>query len=94
MAILAALGLLNANDPLRAVDTLDLQPDHLASAQAAAIAETEQHARLRPWPRPAGAGVSSGLITCGILLRLAEAIDLGEDRIAAVSRATRTALRS
>src|ERR1700719_3411413 len=45
-AVLAALGLLDANDPLRAVDMLDLQPDHFAGAQAAAIAETEQHAGL------------------------------------------------
>ena len=35
MAILAALGLLNANDPLRAVDMLDLQPPPFAGAQAA-----------------------------------------------------------
>ena len=46
VAVLAALGLLDANDPLRAVDMLDLQPDHFAGAQAAAIAETEQHAGL------------------------------------------------
>ena len=46
MAILAALGLLDANDLLRGVDMLDLQPDHLARAQAAAIAETEQDAGL------------------------------------------------
>jgi len=44
MAILATLGLLDANDLLRAVDMLDLQSDHLAGAQAAAIAKTEQHA--------------------------------------------------
>ena len=46
IAVLAALGLLDPNDLLRAVDVLDLQPDHLAGAQAAAIAETEQHAHL------------------------------------------------
>ena len=46
MAILAALGLLDANDLLRLVDMLDLQPDHFARAQAAAIAETKQHADL------------------------------------------------
>src|SRR4029077_19004928 len=46
IAILAALGLLDANDLLRGVDLLDLQPDHLAATQAAAIAETEQHAGL------------------------------------------------
>ena|SRR5260370_38343187 len=46
IAVLAALGLLDPNDLLRAVDMLDLQPDHLAGAQAAAIAETEQRADL------------------------------------------------
>ena len=46
IAILAALGLLDANDLLCAVDMLDLEPDHLAGAQAAAIAEAEQDARL------------------------------------------------
>src|SRR5450432_3527443 len=46
IAVLAALGLLDPNDLLRAVDVLNLQPDHLAGAQAAAIAETEQHADL------------------------------------------------
>jgi hypothetical protein len=34
------------NDVLCAVDVLDLQPDHLAGAQPAAIAETEQRASL------------------------------------------------
>ena len=43
VAIPAALGLLDANDLLGAVDMLDLQPDHLACAQSAAIAETEHH---------------------------------------------------
>src|SRR5260370_25984148 len=46
VAVLAALGLLDPNDLLRAVDVLDLQPDHLAGAQAAAIAETEQYTHL------------------------------------------------
>src|SRR5216684_5469539 len=46
IAIFAALGLLDANDLLRAVDVLDLQPDHFAGTQAAAIAKTEQHANL------------------------------------------------
>src|SRR6516164_983832 len=32
-----ALGLLDPNDLLRAVDMLDLEPDHLAGAQAAAV---------------------------------------------------------
>src|SRR6266478_432511 len=36
IAVLAALGLLDPNDLLRAVDMLDLEPDHLAGAQAAA----------------------------------------------------------
>src|ERR1700730_2794065 len=46
IAVLAALGLLDPNDLLRAVNVLDLQPDHLGGAQATAIAETEQHAQL------------------------------------------------
>src|SRR5947209_18762620 len=46
IAILAALGLLNANDLLRAVDMLGLEPHDLAGAQAAAIAEAEQDADL------------------------------------------------
>src|ERR1700682_2910497 len=46
LAVFGALGLLDPNDLLRAVDVLDLQPDHLAGAQAAAIAKTEQHTHL------------------------------------------------
>src|SRR5580704_3434303 len=46
IAVLASLRLLDANDLLRAVDMLDLEPDYLAGAQTAAIAETEQHAGL------------------------------------------------
>src|SRR5437764_3719152 len=46
IAILAALGLLDANDLLRAVDMLNLQPHDLAGTQAAAIAEAEQDADL------------------------------------------------
>src|SRR5260370_565972 len=46
IAVFAAFGLLNTNDLLRAVDMLDLQPDHLAGTQAAAVAETEQNADL------------------------------------------------
>src|SRR3954464_15333156 len=46
VAILAALRLLHANDLLRAVDMLDLEPHYLAGAQSAAIAETEHHASL------------------------------------------------
>src|SRR5436190_14491030 len=37
IAIFAALRLLDADDFLRAVDVFDLQPDHLARAQTAAI---------------------------------------------------------
>src|SRR5215470_4609532 len=46
IAVLAAFGLLNPNDLLRAIDMLDLEPDHLAGAQTAAVAETEQGADL------------------------------------------------
>src|SRR3974377_2331104 len=46
VAVLAALRLLHANDLLRAVDMFDLEPHHLAGAQAAAVAETEHHASL------------------------------------------------
>jgi hypothetical protein len=46
VAVLASLGLLHPDDLLCAVDVLDLEPDHLAGTQAAAIAETEQYAHL------------------------------------------------
>src|SRR5258708_39246376 len=46
VAVLAALRLLDTNDLLRAVDMLDLEPHHLAGAQPASIAETEQDASL------------------------------------------------
>ncbi|HEV7445277.1 MAG TPA: hypothetical protein VGO18_21960 [Steroidobacteraceae bacterium] len=77
MAILAPLGLLDANDPLRAVDMLDLQPDHLSRAQATAIRETEQYADLE--------NVGDGQQTPRLvrahhqwdLLRLTDVIDLG-----------------
>src|ERR1700757_2021196 len=46
IAILAALGLLDANDVLRPVDVLDLEPHDLARPQSAAVAEAEQNARL------------------------------------------------
>src|ERR1700694_4845534 len=77
IAVLAALGLLDPNDLLRAVDVLDLQPDHLAGAQAAAVAETEQHAHLK-----AGRGreQAPGLVLAHHqrnLLRLTEVINLG-----------------
>src|SRR5260370_6842578 len=55
IAVLAALGLLDPNDLLRTVDVLDLQPDHFAGAQAAAIAETEQYPPLQAARDPAQA---------------------------------------
>ncbi len=66
IAILAALGLLDANDLLRGVDMLDLQPNHFAATQAAAIAETEQHTGLEARGTASRRRVSSGLITSGI----------------------------
>ena len=77
IAILAALGLLDANDLLRGVDMLDLQPDHLAATQTTAIAETEQHAGLQA----RGDGQQPPRLVRAHhlrdLLRLAEVIDLG-----------------
>src|SRR5712692_9170893 len=76
-AVLAALGLLDPNDPLRAVDVLDLQPDHLAGAQAAAVAETEQHAHLKA---ARDREQAPGLVLAHHqrnLLRLTEVINLG-----------------
>src|SRR5260370_957016 len=55
IAVLAALGLLDPNDLLRAVDVLDLQPDYLAGAHAAAIAETEHYTHLQAACDPAQA---------------------------------------
>jgi hypothetical protein len=46
IAILAALRLLDANNFLRAVDMLDLEPHHLSGAQAAAVTETEHRTSL------------------------------------------------
>src|SRR5262245_33466237 len=46
VAILAPLGLHHADDALGAVDITHPEPDHLAGAQAAAVAEREQHASL------------------------------------------------
>jgi hypothetical protein len=60
------LGLLDPNDALCAVDMLDLQPDHLAGTQAAAIAEAEQHASLEAGCHRQQRRVSSWLITKGI----------------------------
>src|SRR6476620_9346199 len=77
IAVLAALGLLDANDLLRAVDMLDLEPDHLAGAQPAALAETEQCASLEA----AGDGQQAPRLVLAHhqrdLLRLADVIDLG-----------------
>src|SRR5712691_4916015 len=77
VAVLAALGLLDPNDLLRAVDVLDLQPDHLAGAQAAAIAETEQYTHLEA---ARDREQAPGLVLAHHqrnLLRLTEVINLG-----------------
>src|SRR5258708_24192802 len=77
VAVLAALGLLDPNDLLRAVDMLDLQPDHLAGPQAAAIAETEQHADLEA---ACDGQQAPGLVLAHHqrdLLRLKDVVDLG-----------------
>src|SRR6266568_5594495 len=77
VAILAALGLLDPNDLLRAVDMLDLQPDDFAGAQSAAIAETEQHADLEA---ACDGQQAPGLVLAHHqrdLLRLTDVIDLG-----------------
>src|ERR1700687_2266352 len=77
IAVLAALGLLDPNDLLRAVDVLDLQPDHLAGAQPAAVAETEQHAHLEA---ARDREQAPGLVLAyhqRNLLRLTEVINLG-----------------
>src|SRR5271169_28579 len=77
IAVLAALGLLDPNDVLCAVDVLDLQPDHLAGAQAAAISETEQHTSLEA----AGHCQQAARLVLAHhqrnLLRLPDVIDLG-----------------
>src|SRR6202166_959327 len=44
MPILAPFALLDANDLLRSIDMLDLEPHHLAGAQAAAVAKAEHDA--------------------------------------------------
>src|SRR6202051_3747072 len=46
MPILAPFALLDANDLLRSIDMLDLEPHHLAGAQAAAVSEAEHDAGL------------------------------------------------
>ena len=95
MAVLAALGLFDANDLLRLVDMLDLQPDHFAGAQAAAVTETKQHADLEAAGDCQQTLVSSGLITSGIFLRLTD-VNSCRPQVpaAAASRETRTAARS
>jgi hypothetical protein len=74
---LRPLGLLDANNPLRLVDMLDLQPDHFAGTQAAPIAKTERHAGLEA----RGDGQQAARLVRAhhlrYLLRLAEMIDLG-----------------
>src|SRR5258706_4822906 len=74
---LRSLRLLDPNDLLRAVDVLDLQPDHLAGAQAAAIAETEQYTHLEA---ARDREQAPGLVLAHHqrnLLRLTEVINLG-----------------
>ncbi len=46
VAVLAPLGLHNANDVLRAVDVAGLKLDYLAGAQACSVAESKQYANL------------------------------------------------
>src|ERR1700719_4810408 len=46
MPILAPFALLDANDLLRSIDMLDLEPHHLAGAQAAAVAKAEHDAGM------------------------------------------------
>ena len=66
IAVLAALGLLDPDDLLRAVDMLNLEPDHFAGAQAATIAETGNVRTLRLPATASRRRVSSGLITSEI----------------------------
>src|SRR5881227_3861257 len=80
IAVLAALRLLDASDVLCAVDMLDLEPHDLARPQSAAIAETEQNARLE----------SAGHRQQSLDLIRAH----HHARAAAMSRGTRTAPRS
>ncbi len=77
MAVLAALGLLDADDPLGAVDVLGLQADHLARTQAATITEAESHAGLEAARyRQQTAGLVRAHHEWN-LLGLADVIDLG-----------------
>src|SRR5712675_1192535 len=75
--ILAALGLLDANNPLRLVDMLDLQPDHFAGTQAAPIAKTECHAGLEARGNGQHATRLVRAHHLRNLLGLADVIDLG-----------------
>src|SRR6202045_4700003 len=77
IAIFAALGLLDANDLLRAVDVLDLQTDHFAGTQAAAIAKTERHAGLEARGNSQHATRLVWRHHLRNFLRLAEVINLG-----------------
>src|SRR3984893_2083598 len=77
IAILATLGLLDANDLLRAIDMFDLQPDHFAGSQAAAIAKTERDAGLEARGNSQHATRLVWTHHLRDLLGLAEVIDLG-----------------
>src|SRR5207344_2319567 len=77
IAILAALGLLDPNDLLRAVDMLDLQSDHFAGAQAAAIAEAQHDAGLEARRNRQQATRLVRTHHLWDLLGLAKVIDLG-----------------
>src|SRR3974390_722499 len=76
VAILAALGLLDANDLLRAVDMLDLQPHDLAGTQAAAITQAEQNADLETVGDSEEPAHLVGAHHLRNLLRLAQVVDL------------------
>src|SRR5882757_7646011 len=75
--ILAALGLLDANNPLRLVDMVDLQPNHFAGTQAAPIAETECCAGLEARGNGQHATRLARAHHLRNLLGLADVIDLG-----------------
>src|SRR5882762_2292700 len=77
IAILAALGLLDTNDLLRAVDVLDLQPDHFAGTQAATAAKAERHAGLEARGNGQHAPRLVRAHHLRNLLGLADVIDLG-----------------
>ena len=88
-------GLLDANDLLRAVDMLDLQPHHLPGAQSAAISEAEQDLDFEA----AGDGQWPARLVGAHHLRKssrARGCDRSrqQGRAAAASRETETALRS